>query len=504
MFIRRKSNKSGSTSIQILEKRAGRNVLIKSIGSARDERQIQSLLNKARKHLKGLNPQESFNFQSAKDKAINEFLSLEVSPRVTSVGPELVLGKIFDRIGFNKIKAELFKDIVLSRLTYPVSKLKTTEYLLHHKNQLIEVSKIYRFLDKLHREFKPIVEQVAYNYTKERVGDISVVFYDMTTLYFEAEDEDELRKIGFSKDGKFQKPQIMLGLLVAENAYPIGYDIFEGNTFEGKTLLPVIKKIQAKYGFPKPVVIADSGLLSKDNLSNLEQQDYRFIIGARIKNEAAEIQKSIIGKAKKLKDGEYFVIEKNKQLRLIISYSKKRATKDAANREKGLKRLLSQLKTGKLTKQHINNRGYNKFLTLESPVKVSINQQKVLEDAQWDGLKGYVTNSNLTPEKVIQNYKCLWQIEKAFRISKTDLKIRPIFHRKKDRIEAHICIAFVAYTVYKELERVLLKNNIQLSPTKAIELVKTIYQIEYTLPDSQEILCKFARLIPEQETLLKI
>ena len=144
----------------------------------------------------------------------------------------------------------------------------------------------------------------------------------MTTIYFEAKEEDDLRKIGFSKDGKFQKPQIMLGLLIGKNGYPIGYDIFEGNTFEGKTMLPTIKHLQSKYGFSKPIVVADSGLLSKSNISQLKEEKYEFILGARIKNVSDEVKKEILKKSKDLKNGETFLVAKDDD-NLVISFSKR-------------------------------------------------------------------------------------------------------------------------------------------------------------------------------------
>jgi transposase len=152
-------------------------------------------------------------------------------------------------------------------------------------------------LDNLQSLYKDTVEQIAFEYTRKTLKTISVVFYDMTTLYFEAEDEDDLRKVGFSKDGKFQQPQIMLGLLVGEQGLPIGYDIFEGNAFEGHTLLPTLESIKAKYGFGTPTVVADAALLSKDNTQLLQQAGYRFILGARIKNESEKIKKEILKKS---------------------------------------------------------------------------------------------------------------------------------------------------------------------------------------------------------------
>lgn len=345
---------------------------------------------------------------------------------------------------------------------------------------------LYRFLDRLQNKYKTSIEKISFNYTKKLLGgNISVVFYDMTTLYFEAQDEDDLRKIGFSKDGKFQKPQIMIGLLVGERGYPIGYDIFEGNTFEGHTLLPILKKIQNKYHFKKPVIIADSALLSKNNLKNLSKQKYKYIIGARIKNESEKMKTAIFDKTKDFEDSQAVILKRKDKTRLIVSYSDKRAKKDVYNREKGLKKLRLRIKSGKLTKSNINNRGYNKFLILKGKVEVGINEEKIEADKKWDGLKGYVTNTKLSSQKIIENYKHLWQIEKAFRISKTDLKIRPIFHRLRHRIEAHISIAFVAYSIYKELERLLEKHKVGIGVNKAAELTRTIYALNYILPQSR-------------------
>lgn len=348
------------------------------------------------------------------------------------------------------------------------------------------------------------MERIVYEHSRKTLGQISVVFYDMTTLYFEAEDEDDLRKIGFSKDGKFQCPQIMVGLLVGENGYPIAYEMFEGNTFEGHTMIPVIEQIQKKYELPKPIIVADSGLLSKDNVQKLLEQNYEFILGARIKNETQKMQSDILEQTKNLKNGESVILEKPDKTRLIVSFSEKRAKKDAHNRDKGLKKLREKFVSGKLTKEQVNNRGYNKFLILENEVKVSVNESKIEEDKCWDGLKGYITNTQLSSEETITHYKHLWQIEKAFRISKTDLRVRPIFHRKKNRIEAHLCIAFAAYAVYKELERQLAIHQIKFSPAKTIELAKTMYQLTFTLPKSQKKMAQILHPSHEQQKILKI
>lgn len=502
MFVRRKQNKSGSTSVQIVEKRGRRNVVVRTIGCEQDEEGIRQLEMQARAELSELSAQMRLDFGGTeRERAALELLG---TGAVRAVGPELILGDIFRSIGFDQIDDELFKDIVLARLVYPVSKLKTSEYLLQHRSKQVDVAKIYRFLDRLKSRYQERVEQIAYAYNKRILGDLMVVFYDMTTLYFEVEDEDDLRRVGFSKDGKFQHPQIMLGLLVGQEGYPVSYNIFEGNTFEGNTLLPMLKQAQERFQLAKPTVVADSALLSGKNIELLSELRYDFILGARIKNESAVVQEQILKAASALKDKECIVVEKPNGLRLIVDYSAKRAKKDASNRDKGIARLKAKIGSGKLTKKSLNNRGYNKFLAMNGEVSVTLDEKRIERDKQWDGLKGYLTNSKHSPEDAINSYRQLWKIERAFRISKTDLRIRPIYHRKRSRIEAHICIAFVAYTVYKELERQLVQHNIALSPSKAIELMKTIYQVTLFLPDSKRTHTQFMDLSAQQRQLLRL
>lgn len=332
-------------------------------------------------------------------------------------------------------------------------------------------------------------------------NEISVVFYDVTTVYFEIDNEDELRRTGFSKEGRHQNPQIVLGLLVSKGGYPLAYDIFEGNKFEGQTMLPIIDAFKSKYSLKKLVIVADSGLLSSQNIEELQSKGYEFILGARIKNESQSIKNKILSLS--LKNGESRIVDKD-NLKLIITYSDSRAKKDKHNRERGLAKLEKRIKSGKLTKSNINNRGYNKYLKLDGEINITIDKEKFQKDAKWDGLKGYVTNAKLDKEEILANYAHLWQIEKAFRIAKTDLKIRPIFHRKQKRIEAHICLNFVAYKVYKELERQLKEKKSDLSPEKVIEILQSIYQIEILNPYNKEIIKQTILLTEEHRKIQKL
>jgi len=486
MFVRKKPNKSGSVSVQVIDKSNDYRV-VETIGSARDPAEVDRLVALGERFIARQNKQYNLFPKDQRDNAaVLDFVRALGNASIRTMGPELIFGRLFDEIGFDVIKEPLFKDIVVARLAYPTSKAKTVDYLYRYRGKSVSVQSIYRFLDRLNDRYSRLTQQIAYQYSRKILKRINVVFYDMTSLYFEAEDEDDLRKIGFSKDGKFQNPQIMLGLLVGSGGYPIGYDIFEGNTFEGKTLLPVLKQIQQRYRFGKPVVVADAAMLSKDNLGALDRDKYPFIVAARIRNETAAMQEEILTRCRGLTNGQSVVIEHEKGRRLIVSYSDKRAKKDAHNRKRGVARLRQRVGSGRMTKEHLNNRGYNKFLKLTGEVAVEIDETKIEQAARWDGLKGYITNTDLPPDEIIENYGQLWQIERAFRISKTDLRIRPMYHYRRRRIEAHVLVAFVAYTIYKELERRLHEAGLAMSSKRAAELTQTMYEMSFKLPNDPE------------------
>jgi transposase len=500
MFVRKKKNKSGTLSIQIIFKSSGKYKVIKTIGCAKTKREEELMVLAAKTELERLEGNQSL-FVEHDDLVVDNFVNSIANDHLQIIGSELILGRIYDKIGFPKEGCpDYFKNLVLCRLVYPGSKLKTVDYFKQHLNIDVSVYSVYRFLDDLNSNLKINIEQVVFEYTRKLLnGKIGVVFYDMTTLYFEASEEDDYRIPGFNKDGKHQQPQIIIGLLVSSHGYPIGYQIFEGNTSETKTLIPVLETFQERFDIEKPIIVADAALLSQKNIDALQKNKYEYILGARLKNETEDIKEKVLS----------LVVEedmpkeiKSKNGRLIVSFSSKRAHNDKKNRNKGLRRLEKKVKSGKLTKEHINNRGYNKYLKITGEVTISIDYEKYEADSIWDGLKGYITNTNLSRKKVIINYSQLWQVEKAFRISKTDLRIRPIYHRLQNRIEAHICICFTAYAIYKELERLLKKNYIGLSAEKAIEQIKEIRQLRYVLPKSRQVKTKILQPTEIQSRLL--
>jgi transposase len=271
----------------------------------------------------------------------------------------------------------------------------------------------------------------------------------------------------------------VLGLLVSQDGYPLSYSIFNGSQYEGRTMIPIVEDFVSRFDLADFVVVADSGLMNKSNIALLESSGYKYIIGARIKSESKEIKKWLLSLEKK--EGVFYE-QSLRGNRLIVGYTDKRAKNDKYNREKGIRRLQKEYKSGNITKENINKRGYNKFLEISDNVQVKINQDKIKEDEKWDGLKGYITNTTLPASEVCAQYNGLWVVERAYRITKGTIEMRPMFHFNPRRIEAHVCICFVAYKMYKELDRVLKLSGIDLSADKALAIAKTITTLKIKLP----------------------
>ena len=508
MFVNRSKNKSGTVSVRVLQKRGRNNVLIKSFGSSRDEKEIDRLVAKAREFIQRQTGTFYHLFNQPAEQGIDDFVDSLSNSQVSVDGPETIFGRLFDYVGYGEIGG-LFRPLVLSRLVAPGSKLKTVDYLWRYNGVSYDINKVYRYLDRLCDRnpiapgIKDRIEQITFAHSATVMGGcIDVVFYDITTLYFEAADEDDLRRTGYSMDGKFDCPQVLLGLLVTRDGLPISYEIFEGDLSEKKTFIPLLKRAQQKFGFPSPIVVADAGLLSRKNIDALVKDGYEYILGARIKNENKAVKQRILDLG--LTDGQAASIKTDDGLRIVVSFTEKRRKRDAINREKGLRRLQEKVASGKVSKKHINNRGYNKYLRLQGEARIDIDMDAFEKDAAWDGLKGYVTNTKLSEEEVIGNYHNLWFIERAFRMNKTDLQIRPMYHRLRNRIEGHICICFCAYVLQLEIERLLKAAGSDITVDKARELVKTMYALTYTKPGHTRSIKVMLRMDPQQQELYQL
>ncbi|MCQ2148239.1 MAG: IS1634 family transposase [Bacteroidales bacterium] len=493
MFVRRKRNSSGSTSIQVVGKADGKYRVLKTFGCSHDEDILSDLEARARQWSK----EHEYGEELFAPDGAAEYDAIFAGigqDQLRLVGPDLIYGRLFDKIGFGSIKTadnELFKSLVVTRLYHPGSKLKTLRYMAYFMNRFYDEDKVYRFLDNLcwrpeetvrksRADVKREVERVTYEQTCRVLGgSVAVVFYDTTTMYFESR-EDDVRVPGWSKDGKSANPQIVLGLLVGPGGNPIGYEMHPGNTYEGHTMIPIIEKLRKRFGFAKPTVIADAGLLSKENIRDLENEGYEYILGSRIRSQSDSFKAMVASLG--LKNGQMATVPLTGSRRMVVTMSDARARKNAADREKGLKRLEKRFRTDSLTKDKLNNRGYNRFLTLSGDASIRIDYDKVNADASLDGYKGYTTNSTMSDNQIVEQYGYLFMIERAFRFCKTDLDIRPMYHRLYNRIEAHVCICFVAYTIMLELERILKDAGSSITLDRARFLAEKIYQIDYVNP----------------------
>jgi transposase len=504
MYVRKKINRSGSTSVVIVDKSSGRMRYLKTIGVSSDVQQIASLYSEGKKWIDsycGVRDMFAVAEQQREERQVTEYLLNNVE-NILLNGTQLILNEVFKLVGFDAIDDDILKHLVVARLCQPSSKAGTIDYLKSHFDEDVELNKIYRYLDRLHSTLQDRIQQISVEHTRKILGGkIGLLFYDVTTLYFESDYSDDLRERGFSKDGRHAQPQVVPGLLVSRDGYPLSYSLFNGAQYEGRTMIPIVEDFVKRFNLDDFVIVADSGLMNKTNIALLESENYKYIVGARIKNETAEIRQWIHSLDKT--DGSFYELGKLPKSRLIVGYSEKRAKKDRYNREKGVKRLKTAYQSGTITKENVNRRGYNKFLEISEDVKVTINQEKIREDENWDGLKGYLTNTNLEAKQVYEQYCGLWVIERAYRVTKGTLEIRPMFHFTAKRIEAHVCICFVAYKVYKELERILKLGAINLSVDKVLNIAKTVTTLKIKLPACGETITK-TMLLTERHKLIKL
>ena len=376
---------------------------------------------------------------------------------------------MYRELGFDKIlkpsrhgisSSNILHNIVMARIANPESKRASVVNLEIDFGINLNLQSVYRMMDKLD---ETVCEKIQKNAYQEAVdlfgGKIDVIFFDATTLYFESFTEDELKQNGFSKDHKFGQSQVLLTLMVTQQGIPIGYEVFPGSTYEGHTLVPILESIRKKYDIGKVVFVADSGLLNEINLQALENAGFKYIVGARLKKLKSDLQKKIHDLSNYTKyDQQDDTIKlasfnSGEGRTLFVSHSEKRARKDAHDREKAIKKLQKRLKKNKSPKELISNKGNGKFLKIEGKAEVQLDEEKCLQVAIWDGFHGMITNDpEMSAQEALQQYRGLWQVEESFRITKHDLKVRPIYHWTPDRIKAHLAISFIAFTCIRHLE----------------------------------------------------
>ena len=379
--------------------------------------------------------------------------------------------------------------MLLERLHDPCSKRSNyfhqQEYLgikpaaLHH---------LYRSLDYL-SEYNHLIQQNIYQSGRDLFNQkLDVVFYDVTTFYFESdiEQEGKLRQKGFSKDGKIGSTQILFGLLIDKHKQPIGYHIYKGNTFEGHTFPDALTQLKKSYNIDKIIVVADRGMMNKHNIELTEKENnYEFIIGEKLRTLPENIQRELINKNNYTKEWKMNEDEKMVPIKyctmeydgkiIIGTYSQTRADKDKHEREE-------RIEKGKILLQHpsqLKNKAHHYFLSGKNSQQFLLNEERIKKEELYDGYLAIATNAKHLPvEEILDNYKHLYQIEHTFRTFKSHLETRPMFHWTDKRIEGHLCLCYMAYTLLNHLQQKLAQNKIHLSESqlrKIIDLMQVSY-----------------------------
>lgn len=449
-YVKVSTSKSGAWTVQLATKNYGKSVILRHIGSAHTPTEL--------KHLKAIARQELERPAPGQTDLFTTQLDLD-RVRVISHKPdylEQIIAHYYKLLGFPELGPALLFDLVLTRIYQPCSKLRSLRILETQFGRSYSFQTAYRLLGKLAEDThksKIQLEQKLYAAHMQHYNvPLTVVLYDVTTLYFEsARDGDEYKLPGYSKDGKHKDPQILVGLLTNINGFPLGYETFAGNTFEGNTLLVALQNWQAQFSSSKLRVVADAGMLSKLNVEKLTAAGFDFIVGARLKSVPVSLTKRLL----KLKQEDGIMHElKHSGHRLIVHYSAKRAKKDLHTIDRAIKKAEAII----AGKQSLKRRA--KFVSAtvtnknsEEPT-LSLNQAALDQDRALAGLKGYITNLSDTPaEEIISQYRELIHVEQSFRMSKHDLRARPIFHYKEDSIKAHLLIVVMALAIARLLEK---------------------------------------------------
>lgn len=490
--IRTVKTSSGATAVQIVRYKKRKTIVISHIGSAHTKDALTLLKEEAQKQIEKNSMQKSL-FPKEKQETspvlvINK--SEYLGTRYTFIYE--VLMQIFRLFDFHKLKNKILLDLVLMRIIQPVSKLESLEYLSELFGIKYGKSSLYQVL-AVFPGLKTTVDRRIVAFAKEHYQfDFSIVFYDVTTLYFESfkEDAEEFRKPGFSKDNKSNQPQIVIGLIVTHEGFPVSYEVFAGNTFEGKTFIPTIVKFKDTHEVKNLTVVADAAMISLPNVQSLITNNLSYIVGARTANLKLDQIKQVSQKLNQV-DGASTRIETERGL-LVCDFSLKRYKKDKREMEKQIVKAEKLLQDNDIFKR-------TKFIKTDNKTKQFLNLDLIEKTKLLLGIKGYYTNlTDETDETIIKQYHNLWHVEQAFRIAKSDLAMRPIYHFKRQTIEAHILICFMALAVCKYME---LKTG--KSTKKTVKLLRSITEARIKNKLTGEIIVMRQQLPEEVEQLWK-
>ena len=508
MFIKRTAQKSGSVSIRVVESyRIGEKVRQRSLlylGSGKTKEEREKLEREAERFIVQLKQErdpvfpgmEGLHLSKRKArgpdnnkkpvKAFGSPLLLNTCERERVIhGIGGVCGAVYDQMGFQDIIQGGYKDrqwneclkaLVLSRIAEPQSKRKTAKTLKKHYHQQIPLERIYRMMDHLVPNIHRVKKAVSNNTLSLFNQQVDILFFDVTTLYFESVISDDLKDFGFSKDGKFKEVQVVLALVTNIEGHPLSYELFPGSVAESKTLISCVENLKKFYSVNKAVLVADRGMFSERNLEFMDKLGFEYVVAGRLRALPKLKKEKILNSGLNSKEQEAEQKEREKESpsvlelehkgrRLIVGWSHKRAKKNAKDRERLIDRLIKKVKKGRISIQSlIPNYGTKKYIQVTKGLKFSLNKEKIKEEARWDGFHGIVTNIKGERGKaLLDRYKGLWRIEEAFRANKSSLRMRPIYHWTPRRIKAHIALCFLAYSLSYTLKTRLKSAGVKLS-----------------------------------------
>lgn len=439
--VRKVRTKSGSVAIQVVRYVGHRSIIGKHIGSAKDQTEEAVLRQRALEWIDEQTFQLSlFPAQKQKLLVIDRGECIGVTHHFAF---RFFMG-CFDECGLSHFPS-LLLDLAIMRLIEPASKLRSVE-LLQYYFGIKYSQRIYRNIPKLSAH-KADIEQCAYKVAQQKFDEpFYFVLYDVTTLYFESFKADEFKIQGFSKDNKSQQPQIVIGLLVTQSGFPLSYQVFAGNTFEGKTMLPVVETFISAHPQTRPIIVADAAMLDEERLAELRGKELSYIVGARLANADIGLVKQIHSTL----NGKHGAIARfpSRHGDLVCDFSLKRYKKELNE----LNKLVQKAKE-LVAKQSLKVKA--QFVKKVTKERIELNTALIEKRRLLLGIKGYCTDlseQQLTNEMVIDRYHQLWHIEQSFRMSKFDLQTRPIYHQKQEAIKAHVLICFVALMAEKYLE----------------------------------------------------
>ncbi len=488
VFIRKSAGRSGATKVQLAERRDGRNVILEHVGTARSEAELAALMAEAGRRLRP--------GQGALDLPLPEYPADGRAGVITAKRSALlwqVLTTVYERLGFDIVDDAAFAQLVLARIVEPTSKADSVRVLDELGIAHASLRTMFRSLARAGADdYRARIATACFTHAAAG-GDVSLCLYDVTTLYFEAEKEDDLRKVGFSKERRVD-PQVVVGLLVDRAGFPLEIGCFEGNRAETTTIIPIVKAFQDRHGLADMVVVADAGMLSATNLKELHEAGLRFIVGSRVTKAPNDLASHFRWHGDTFADGQVIDTitprvstataraknDENKRAepvwdpaahptswRAVWAYSRKRAVRDSAT-------LTLQENKAKAVVAGQTSARTPRFVSVENGTR-TLDESSLARARRLVGLKGYVTNIPvplMLAGEVLTSYHELWHVEASFRMSKTDLRARPMFHHTRDAIEAHLTIVFAALAVARYLQ-----DATGLSIRKIVRTLRPIQQI---------------------------